>query len=248
MGILASAILGAIVASFVNVIVERVNTGQSWFSGRSRCTSCRVTLKGYDLIPGISWIVLLGRCRSCGSRIPVRLVLSELLLAAVFGAIVWRLGLSIEAAVLALFSSVLLGLVLYDIRHTIVPPLASGTLVVLAVVFSFLVMDQAGSLFLTYLTAGVISLGFFLLYALSKGRAMGLGDTPVSLALALVSAPYAFGGLLLSFWIGALVGIVILVLRRGGPTMGIEVPFVPFLALGFLLAYFFQWNPFLTIV
>jgi prepilin signal peptidase PulO-like enzyme (type II secretory pathway) len=51
-------------------------------------------------------------------------------------------------------------------------------------------------------------------------------------------------GILFSFWIGALFGIAVLLRRRGGPTMGIEVPFVPFLAAGFLLAFFTQWNPF----
>jgi prepilin signal peptidase PulO-like enzyme (type II secretory pathway) len=74
---------------------------------------------------------------------------------------------------------------------------------------------------------------------------MGLGDAPVAFSLALlVGSAYAFAGLIFSFWIGALFGIGLLLARRGGPTMGIEVPFVPFLAAGFLLAYFTQWNPF----
>ena len=75
---------------------------------------------------------------------------------------------------------------------------------------------------------------------------MGLGDAPIALGLSLlVGFGAAFSGLIFSFWIGALCGILILVLRRGGPRMGIEVPFVPFLAAGYLLAYFTQWNPFL---
>ncbi len=96
---------------------------------------------------------------------------------------------------------------------------------------------------LSYITAGVIGLGFLLMHVLSKGKAMGLGDAPIALALSLMVAPYAFAGLLFSFWIGALLGIGILATRQGGPTMGIEVPFVPFMAAGFLLAYFLQWNP-----
>ena len=97
---------------------------------------------------------------------------------------------------------------------------------------------------LALMVAGVISLGFFLLYAFSRGRAMGLGDAPVSFALALlVGASLAIPGLLFSFWIGAIVGIAILATTPKGHRMGIEVPFVPFLAAGYLLAFFTQWNP-----
>jgi leader peptidase (prepilin peptidase) / N-methyltransferase len=96
------------------------------------------------------------------------------------------------------------------------------------------------------MTAGVIGSGFFLLHYFSKGRAMGLGDSPVALALALVTGgSLAIAGLLFSFWIGAVVGIGILVATPKGHRMGIEVPFVPFLAAGYLLAYFTQWNPLL---
>jgi prepilin signal peptidase PulO-like enzyme (type II secretory pathway) len=61
-------------------------------------------------------------------------------------------------------------------------------------------------------------------------------------ALSLFVGSQAISGLLFSFWIGALFGIILLLVRRGGPTMGIEVPFVPFMALGYLLAYITQWN------
>jgi prepilin signal peptidase PulO-like enzyme (type II secretory pathway) len=72
---------------------------------------------------------------------------------------------------------------------------------------------------------------------------MGLGDAPIALSLSLLSAGYVFPGILFSFWIGAVVGIAILVTRPKGHRMGIEVPFVPFLAAGFLLAFFTSWNP-----
>jgi prepilin signal peptidase PulO-like enzyme (type II secretory pathway) len=74
---------------------------------------------------------------------------------------------------------------------------------------------------------------------------MGLGDAPVALALSLVAGTNAFSGLLFSFWIGAVIGIGILALYPRGHRMGIEVPFVPFLAAGYLLAFFTQWNPLL---
>jgi prepilin signal peptidase PulO-like enzyme (type II secretory pathway) len=245
--VVVSAMLGAIIASFVSVVVERMNTGQSWMVGRSKCSSCAKELKSYDTIPIVSWLVALGACRSCGSRIPVELLISEILLAGVFAVSYLHIGLSLKLIVFLLFVTVLFGLVLYDMRHTIVPSLASGALLVLSCIFLLLNISGQGAVGVALMTAGGISFAFFLLHVLSGGRAMGLGDTPVVLALSLLTAPYALGGVLLSFWIGAVVGIGILVLRRGGSTMGTEVPFVPFLALGYLLAFFLTWNPFILI-
>jgi leader peptidase (prepilin peptidase) / N-methyltransferase len=92
--------------------------------------------------------------------------------------------------------------------------------------------------------AGSAAIVFLLFYLLSGGRAMGLGDTPVALGLSLLVGPEAvLPGVLFSFWIGALYGIMVLVTTKPGHRMGMEVPFVPFLALGFLLAYFTGWNP-----
>lgn len=242
------ALLGIVVASFVHVVVERIYTGQSWTTGRSCCSSCRTTLSPLELIPVVSWVALRGRCYNCGSRIPVSLFVGEVILGCVGVVSYLAFGISPELVVFFLYVVVLFAVVLYDVRHTIVPPVASGILLVLSVVFSLVATSDYRVLGLSYITAGCIGLGFFLLHLFSKGRAMGLGDAPIALSLSILVAPYALGGLLFSFWIGAVVGIAILVMRRGGPTMGIEVPFVPFLALGYLLAYFFQWNPFLFFV
>lgn len=239
------AALGALIASFVTVISERAYTGQSWKRGRSKCDSCRETLSSRDLVPVLSWLSSLGRCRYCGSKLAATYVLAEALLAILFALSYEMLGLGLPLAIFLSALSILLFIVLYDLRHTIVPPVASLKLVATALVFAFLTSNGMSAFGLSLLLAGGIALFLFLLHALSRGRAMGLGDAPIAFSLALlVGSTYAFTGLLYSFWIGAVVGIVVLLGRRGGPTMGIEVPFVPFLAAGFLLAYFTQWNPF----
>jgi len=74
---------------------------------------------------------------------------------------------------------------------------------------------------------------------------LGLADTPLSFGLALLVGSSSFSGLVFSFWVGAVIGIFILARRPRGSRMGIEVPFAPFLATGFLLAYITQWNPFI---
>lgn len=234
--------LGAILASFISVIAERINTGHSFVHGRSRCDACNRTLSGFDLVPILSWFFARGKCRTCGSKIPVRLVLSEIIMGAVFLGVYLRTGLSAELPLLLAAVCVLAFIVIYDLRHTLVPPSASFLLCVLAVVHAMLRFPDVSATGYALLSGGLVALFFWLLHVLSKGRAMGLGDAPVAFSLATIVSPYAFSGLLYSFWIGAVFGIIVLLLRRGGPRMGIEVPFVPFLALGFLLAYFIQWN------
>jgi prepilin signal peptidase PulO-like enzyme (type II secretory pathway) len=165
-----------------------------------------------------------------------------LVLGVVFALAYGVLGIGIPLAVFLVATLLLAFVVLYDVRHTIVPLETTAVLAVLAAGFTWLTLPY---LFVqTILLACGIALVFVLLHVFSGGRAMGLGDAPVALALSLlVGAPAAIPGFLFSFWIGALVGIGILVARPGGPTMGIQVPFVPFLAAGYLLAYFTAWNP-----
>ncbi len=236
--------LGAVGASFIGVVAERLHTGQSWLSGRSRCNSCRRHLDGRDLIPILSWFVYAGKCRQCRARVPGTYALSEAVLGTAFAATYHVFGFALALPFFLAALVVLLLIVLYDIRHLIVPAGSSGALLVLSGIVAVLRAPAPQALGVVVLIAGSIGLFFFLLHVCSRGRAMGLADAPVALALSLLTGSQALAGLLFSFWIGALYGLIVLSTRRGGPRMGIEVPFVPFLAIGFLLAFFTAWNPF----
>ncbi len=237
--------LGAVIASFTTVIAERVYTGQSWMRGRSRCNSCRRTLSFIDLVPVFSLIAFRGRCRTCRAKIPLSYSLFEAVLGIIFLLAYLKMGLSLAFAVFLVACTILLFIVVYDLRHTIVTWASSIVLLLLSGLFAVLQTSMPQDLFPIVVTAAIIGLFFFLMHALSGGKWMGLGDAPVAFALSLLVGGAAIPGILFSFWIGAVVGIVILFIRRGGPTMGIEIPFVPFLAAGYLLAFFTQWNPLL---
>ncbi len=236
---------GAILASFTCVIAERIYTGQSWLKGRSRCNSCRRNLDSRDLVPVFSWLICKGRCRTCRAKVPAMYAAFEATLGVIFVAAYLKLGLTLDLFLFLAAVLVLAFIVIYDLRHTIVP---WGSIILLALfsfAFSLVHLKSVPVIGNSLLVAFCIGAAFFLLHWLSRGRAMGLGDAPVAFSLSLLVGSAAIPGLLFSFWIGAVVGILILVLRRGGPKMGIEVPFVPFLALGYLIAFFTQWNPFL---
>jgi len=239
------ALLGAILASFIGVMAERLNTGESWVRGRSHCNSCTRLLTAPDLVPIASWLATGGKCIKCKAKLPVTYVASEFLLASVFFLATLKLGVTPELFFFLVSVSILAFIVLYDLRHMIVPMLASGLFVLSALFFAYLTALGLQDFGHTLLVSGGIAIAFFLVYFLSKGRVMGLGDSPIALGLGiLVGSVAAIPGLVFSFWIGALCGIAILVGKPAGHRMGIEVPFAPFLAAGFLLAYFSSWSPF----
>lgn len=235
-------VLGAICGSFLGLAAERAYTGQSWKTGRSRCNSCREYLSALDLVPIFSWILHRGRCRRCGSKVPFQYALYELASGALFLAGYLAFGLTPLFGVYLLALLPLGFIIIYDLRHTLVPPEASAAFILLALIFALMRAGSPHVLFVTLAYAFGSALFIFCLYAFTRGG-MGLGDTPVSFGLALFAGQQAFAGLLFSFWIGGVIGILILVFRKGGPRMGIEVPFVPFMAAGFLLALLTQWNP-----
>ncbi len=236
-------VLGAVVGSFAGVVAERLHTGESWVSERSRCNSCARELGVFDLVPVLSWLVSFGRCRSCGSTITALYVVVEAALAFVFYFAYTTLGLGVPLAFFLGAVSTLTVIVLYDLRHTVVPPGPSLLFGFFSLGYALMTLQSLESFGLTLACAGVVGLCFFMAYFLSSGRVMGLGDAPIAFSLSLLAAGHVISGILFSFWIGGIVGIAILVTRPKGHRMGIEVPFVPFLAAGFLLAFFTSWNP-----
>ena len=239
--------LGAILASFVGVIVARLYTGQSFLTGHSRCDACDAPLTPLSLVPVLSFIVSRGRARCCGARISGLAPTSELTLGALFAFSYGTLGFTLALPFMLVALSLLLALVLYDLEHQILPSILLYAFVATSAVTGFLMSVSVQDFVQTALVASLIALSLFALHAFSRGRAMGFADAPFAFALALLVGPSAFSGFVYSFWIGAVVGVALLLRRPKGSRMGVEVPFAPFLACGFLLAYITQWNLFTII-
>lgn len=254
-------ILGGIIGSFLNVVIYRLHTGRS-LNGRSHCMSCGESLYWYELFPILSYLFLLGRCGACSAHIPSRYLVVEVLTALLF-----VLTYSVFAGDIVLLVlnfalvAVLVVVVVYDMRHTIIPDELSvliGAGAFCVVLYEYL---QAGSWeeVLTRVLAGA-GAGFFFwgLWYISKGRWIGLGDAKLALPLGvIVGASGVFSMVVLSFWVGALLSLLLLgigrLLKKGKTnlhflsvplTIKSEVPFAPFLVLGFLLVHFFHANIF----
>jgi prepilin signal peptidase PulO-like enzyme (type II secretory pathway) len=237
-------VVGAIVASFIGVVTGRLYTEQGFLTNRSRCDACGTPLSPGALVPIVSYFLLRRRAYCCSARLSLWSPVTEALLGGLFAGAYLGIGLVPSLPFFLIALSALLALVLYDFNHQIIPTPFLAVFVVASAVAGFLLSSDLSAFLSSLTNAFLIGASLALLHFLSGGRAMGLADAPLAFGLALLVGPVAFSGFIFSFWIGAVVGIVLLLRRPAGSRMGVEVPFAPFLAAGFLLAYFTQWNLF----
>ena len=133
------AVLGAIIGSFLNVVIHRLPRKESIVFPNSRCPSCQAQIRAYDNLPVISYLILRGRCRACGARISPRYpaveALTALLWAAVFLAdVYWRGGLSYVIVFDLIFVTALVALIFIDAEHMLLPNAITYPGIVFAVV------------------------------------------------------------------------------------------------------------------
>jgi leader peptidase (prepilin peptidase) / N-methyltransferase len=230
-----AGVLGALVGSFLNVVAYRLPRRESLIKPRSHCPACGTPVKPYDNIPILSWLLLRGHCRGCGSRISVRYPLVEGITAAlcVGAVLVYH-----SAASIALSTALIVLVVpaaLIDLEHRIIPNRITALGAVLALVIG-VALDPGGEP--ERLIAGAAAGGFLLLAALAYPGGMGMGDVKLAAVMGLFLGPAVAAALLIALLGGVLVGAVIIArkgARRGRKT---AVPFGPFLALGALVAVF----------
>jgi len=232
------------VGSFLNVVIHRVPEKQSVVRPRSRCPRCQTTLKPWDNVPVVSWLLLHGRCRNCHGAISIRYPLIELATAVLFVAAALRLGDDDPAALpafLVVFAA-LLAISAVDLERFIVPNrilypalfMAAPLLVVAAA------LDGDWSSLLGAVLGG--ALGWVLLFAIhmASPKGMGFGDVRlaglIGMLLGWLSIGHVLLGLFLAFLTAAVVGVGLMLTGVRGRKD--RVPFGPFLALGAIAAVF----------
>lgn len=229
---------GASIGSFVNVILDRYNTGLKFWKGKSFCFSCNTLLKRMHMFPVVSFLFLRGRCGNCGSRIPYESFVIESIMGILSVILVFNLGFLnsdfswILATNYLLLVSIFATIVLisfYDLRHMIIPD--SFLLVFLFVSFihnSYPIIHNsilstgtlsfgllAISLLTDVLSGILLALPFLIIFFLSKGRWIGFGDIKYIAVLGFfLGVVNGSSAVILAFWIGAVFSVVLLLTPR----------------------------------
>lgn len=265
-GYVIAGVFGAIIGSFLNVIIHRVPNEESIVFPNSRCPSCGAAIAFYDNIPVLSYAMLGAKCRKCKEHISFRYPAVELLTAALFIGVAWHAGLSAALPFDLVFAAALLALVFIDAEHMILPNVITYPGIAFALIARITIplltgtphFDDIPSLShgaLAGMPVWLVSLAGALIGALIGGgslwlmgwtweklrgiEAMGLGDVKM---MFMVGAYLGWRLTILTIFVGVLSGSVIgilLMARQGQRNMQMLLPFGVFLGLGAIAALLF---------
>ncbi|MFY9463085.1 MAG: prepilin peptidase [Candidatus Sungiibacteriota bacterium] len=252
-----ASVIGLVIGSFLNVVILRGARGEGlggpprrgspWariahLGGRSRCDHCGAKLRARELIPVISFLWQKARCRSCGTVLSWQYPLVEAGTALAFLFLAWRFFPAVAGGFGQAFlfflafpaMAALIVLVVSDFKFQILPDGATAILLLFGIAAGIV----RGALLIDTIAALTFALFFAALWFFSRGRWMGFGDAKLILATALaVGFPASFAAFLFSFWLGGIVGVVLLSLGKKG--LQSRIPFGPFIIAGTLVAWFF---------
>lgn len=248
-------IFGLIIGSFLNVYIYRFHTGKS-LAGSSHCLSCRTPLRFYELFPLFSYLGLRGRCLTCSALIPSRYFWVELATGILFCLVVNLFTDVYLWPLLFILMATLVVVSVYDLAHFIIPDVFVVFLSAIALVYGGYTFYLSGDYYplISGIGASMVAFSFFAgLWWFSSGRWLGFGDAKLAVPLGfMVGIVGVFSMIALSFWIGTIISVVILIWQRYGKrgqlsfrggarplTIKSEVPFAPFLILGFLTVFLF---------
>ena len=229
--VVLAGLLGAIVGSFLNVVIYRVPRGESVVTPRSRCPSCETEVAPRDNLPVLSWLLLRGRCRHCGEPISGRYPLVELLTAIVFAGVALVRGLDTDLILQLPFAAVLIAVAAIDLEHRKIPNAIVVPAAVWAVAGATVV--QTGEL-PEMLVAGVAAFAALLLMALAYPGGMGMGDVKLAGVMGLYLGLSVLPAMAVAFLTGTVVGLGVIA-RAGLAARKSALPFGPFLAIGGLV-------------
>jgi leader peptidase (prepilin peptidase) / N-methyltransferase len=233
-----SGVYGLVIGSFLNVVIWRVPRKESIVRPPSHCPGCDAKIANRDNIPVVSWVLLRGRCRSCGAAISPRYPFVELLTAVLFAAVGARFSHSWALPAYLVLTGALIALSAIDLEHYILPNRilypTDATVIVLLAAGSAGEHDWGA--FVRAALAGAVAFAIFFTIHLVSPRGMGFGDVRLSFLLGLSLGWLGWGevagGLFAGFLYGAVIGVVLIAVKIRGRKQ--QIPFGPFLAAGAL--------------
>jgi leader peptidase (prepilin peptidase) / N-methyltransferase len=223
---------GLAFGSFLGVVAARVPLHRSIVRPGSACMSCETPIPWYDNVPVLSYVLLRGRCRRCGIRIPPLDLAIELATALLLVGCVLAFGLTVKTAAAAVACAALVVVTATDLERRIVP-----NRVVLPAAAAVLVLQTISHPSPEWALGAVGAAGFLLLAALAYPGGMGMGDVKLALLIGALLGVTTPVGIMLGLLL-ALVPSAVLLARHGASARRLAIPFAPFLAAGAVVALF----------
>ena len=245
-------VIGACVGSFINACVYRTAVKYKLLdlgfkikdNKRSYCDWCGKQLSWFDNIPVVSWLMLKGKSRCCGEKLPILYPIVEIVTGLLFLQII---SLNFQSIVLLMASMAIVGFLVFstvfDLRYMILPDFSTIALLVLTLIYKVLLGGNMVELGVGVLI-GISAFGFFhFLHTLTGGEGMGYGDVKLAFFMGLLLGwPGIVVGLYVAFVVGAIVGLVVLAVFKNNKKI---IPFGPFMILGSIVAWWWGeavWN------
>lgn len=229
-------ISGLIAGSFCNVCIYRIPRNESVIYPASHCPNCHTDILAKDNIPLLSYILLKGRCRNCESKISIRYPVVEFLTGLIYVIIYLIYDFSIQSLIYIILLSALIIITFIDLNKQIIPDVISLPGIGVGLILSFFVPYIS---FINSALGVLVGGGIILAIGLAgsvifKKEAMGGGDVKLAAMIgAFLGWKYTIISLFLGFFLGALVGIFLILSKiKSKEDM---VPFGPFIALGSLI-------------
>ena len=233
--IVFAAAFGALIGSFLNVVIHRLPRHESLVSPGSHCPSCGAAIKPYDNVPVLGWLWLRGRCRSCRAAISPRYPLVELATAGLCAGVVIARSDAAGIALGIIAVLVLVPVALIDLEHHVIPNRITGPAAIAALALGS-VLDASGEP--ARLASAAAAGAFFGVAHLVSPRGMGMGDVKLAGLLGLLLGTAVAPALAIALVAGVIIGLLMVSRRGAGERRSAGVPFGPFLALGGLTAIF----------
>lgn len=226
-------LFGLVIGSFLNVCIYRIPKKENIVTTRSHCMHCGYELKWYDLIPLLSWVLLRGKCRKCGTKVSIQYPLIELLNGILYLFVFIKFGVCIDTVLYCFFVSALLVLSVIDFRTYEIP-------LGINIWIGLLGLIHVGIHRLDWINYVVgffsVSLFLYLLYIVTKGRGIGGGDVKL---MAVSGLLLGWQNNILAFLLGCMIGSVIHLLRMKITKADHVLAMGPYLATGLVVSMFF---------
>lgn len=243
-----SFMLGACVASFLNVVIWRAPRGESVVFPPSHCPKCSSRIRWWQNIPILSWLALRGKCANCKMPISPRYILIELLGALLFVAAFWKWQGSIETIFMWIWIALMIAGSFIDFDHKLLPDFTTVGGMVLGLIYGA-ILSYFEKSYIPLMCSGIgLALGFGMLWLIRflgtlafKREAMGLGDVFLMGAVGALFGPISvLAVLILSSVFGSVVGLTMVALSKARLGKFVEIPFGPYICFSCLIWMFFS--------